>query len=77
MASPSLKTPAIPPFYEIVATIKSTKLFHNLVFIRTRVTGSISYFRMASSMGWGRGARAVVRGSGTLFDGLMEVTWVV
>ena len=54
--------------HKIVANIKSTKLVHS----RTGVTGTISYFRMTSSMGWGRRAQAVVRGSRTLFDGLAK-----
>ena len=59
-------------FYKIVANIKSTKLVHNLVYIRTGVTGTISYFRMTSSMGWGRRTRAVVCGSRTLVDGFIK-----
>ena len=63
-ASPSLKTSAIPLFCKIVAKIKSTKLVHNLVYIRTGVTGTISYFRMTSSMGGdaGHARQSVDRG---------------
>ena len=42
------------------------------VFSRTGVIGTVSYFRMTLSKRWGRRARAVVRGSRTLVDGLAE-----
>ena len=41
-ASSSLKIPASPPFYKIIADNQGTKLVYNLVYSRTRVTGAVS-----------------------------------
>ena len=49
-ASPNLKSPAIPPFYKIVAYIKSA----NLVYSSTGVTGAVAL----SALGFVKGARA-------------------
>ena len=67
--SSSLKTPAIPIFYKIIADNQGTKLVYNLVYSRTGVTETISYFRMTLLRGVGRRAQAEVRGSRTLVDG--------